>query len=168
MKLLKDFIANQLTINNYSPAMKAVFSLIIDDNMNRIAIRECLDKYGLTTKTLKPEAFIVIFRYANECLNDDILNDEEMRTIGLLKIFFNIEEGDFIKYGEERSVKHILTRQLQKMYADNVIDIDEAIQKTKLQELFGLSYDEFSEYVNIIAREALGRGANLLNLDTVM
>jgi|GEM_PF-3758015 len=52
------------------------------------------------------------------------------------------------------------------MYEDDFIDKDEALMKTDLQSLFGLSYDQFSDIVNKIAQESLNRGADINNLDT--
>lgn len=168
MELLKYFAAEQIDRGIYSPAMNEVLNLIIENKMNRIAMEGCLAKFQVSIEQLKLEAFSIVFQYADECLNDDILSDEEMRTIGLLKLFFHIEDGDFIKYGKKDAVKNILSRQLRKMYSDDIIDVNEAIQKTKLQELFGLSYDEFLEYVNSIAQESIKRGGDIHNLDTII
>ncbi|MBE6341347.1 MAG: hypothetical protein E7069_11530 [Bacteroidales bacterium] len=168
MKLLKDFIEKQIAAGIYSQAMNDALHLIIENKMNSIALRDCLSKHDLSIEQLKAEAFSVVFQYANACLDDDVLSDEEMKTIGLLKLFFHIEEGDFLKYEKYDEVENILSRQLRKMYADDVIDVNEALQKTKLQELFGLNYDEFLEYVNFIAKESINRGADIKDLDTIM
>ena len=49
---------------------------------------------------------------------------------------------------------------------DNKIDSQEALQKVNLQEIFGLSYDEFLSLNNEAAIEALEKGADLLDIDT--
>ena len=79
-------------------------------------------------------------------MDDFLLTEEEIRVISLMKIFFQINEGDFYKYGEEDAVERILSTQLEKMYEDG-IDKNEAIMQNDLQTLFGLSYDQFQNIV---------------------
>ena len=83
-----------------------------------------------------------------------------------LKLFLKIKEGDFYSYGKEYVVKKILTQQLQKMYEDGYIDSKQALMKVDLQNLFGLSYDQFLTIVNEVAKESIEMGANIKDLDT--
>ena len=131
-------------------------------------MKEYLSRNALGFKDIKQEVLKVIIDYANVCLEDDILTDDEMKNIGLLKIFLRVEDGDFYKFGLETEVKNILSLQLNKMYSDNFISKEEALMKTDLQALFGLSYDQFLKIVNDIAIDALDRGADMKDLDTFM
>lgn len=99
-----------------------------------------------TIDDFKPEAIYAILDYAEIILDDFLLTEEEIRVISLMKIFFQINEGDFYKYGEEDAVERILSTQLEKMYEDG-LDKNEAIMQNDLQTLFGLSYDQFQNIV---------------------
>lgn len=168
MDTLKLFIANAIEQEKYSTTMNGLLNLVVEDKMNSLARNEYLSNLGYGIDDMKSESLSVIIDFAKSCLTDDYLSEEEMRNIGLLKLFFHVKDGDFIQNGKREDVQEILTLQLEKMYQDNQISNDEAISKTKLQELFGLSYDEFLDIVNVIARNSLANGANLLELDTFL
>lgn len=168
MDTLKLFITDAIEQRTYSSVMNGLLSLIVDDKMNSIARNEYLSDCGYSINDIKMESLSVILDFAKSCLTDDYLSEEEMRSIHLLKLFLCIKDDDFIQHGKREEVEEILTLQLEKMYQDNRISNDEAISKTKLQELFGLSYDEFLDIVNVIARKSLANGAFLLDLDTFL
>lgn len=168
MDTLNLFVSNAIERGNYSSVVNGLLSLIIEDKMNSLARNEYLAKYGQSIDDIKSESLSVIIDFAKSCLTDNYLSEEEMQNIGLLKLFLHIKDGDFIEFGRKDEVQEILSLQLEKMYEDNVINKDEAFNKTKLQELFGLSYDEFLDIVNVIARKSLANGAYLLDLDTFL
>ena len=165
---MKQVVSALIEKGNYSPTMNGVLSLVLEDKMNSFALKEYLSQNGLDLKDIKQETLKVIIDYANVCLEDDILTDDEMRIIGLLKIFLQVEDGDFYKFGLETEVKNTLSLQLKKMYSDHIISKEEALMKTDLQALFGLSYDQFLKIVNDVAIDALDRGADIKDLDTFM
>ena len=168
MESLKQAVLRIKNENNYSLAMNGVLSLIIEDKMTPIALKKYFAQQAITFDDIKKESLSLVINYARICLEDDILTEEEMHNISMLKRFLHICEGDFYKYNYNDSVKELLSCQLHKMYKDNIIDKDEALMKTDLQQLFGLSYDEFLVIVNDVALDALDRGANILDLDTFM
>ena len=168
MDILKLFISNAIEQGNYSSVMNGLLSLITEDKMNSLARNEYLAKYGQNIDDIKGESLSVVLDFAKSCLTDDYLSEDEMQNIGLLKLFLHIKDGDFVKFGRKDEVQEVLSLQLEKMYKDNVINKGEAINKAKLQELFGLSYDEFLDVVNVIARRSLADGAYLLDLDTFL
>ncbi len=96
---------------------------------------------------IKTQTIGVILDYALLALQDGILTENELKNMALLKAFFKIKEGDFYKFGYEKTVNDILALQLEKMYADHKIDPQEALMQTNLQEIFGLSYDQFYKIV---------------------
>lgn len=117
---------------------------------------------------IKPEALQVILDYSEIILEDEMLTENEIRIITLLKMFFQIKDGEFYTYGKKDVVDSVLTTQIEKMYADGMINNEEALMKTDLQGLFCLSYDEFLVIVNKVAKLALEKGADINNLDTVI
>lgn len=168
MDTLNNIISDLIKSGQFSPIMNGLLTLVLEDKMNTIARNNYLKQNGTGIDDLKNESLSVVIAFAKSCLTDDYLSDEEMHSIGLLKLFLHIKDGDFIEYGRKNEVQEILTLQLQKMYEDNLINKEEAVSKTKLQELFGLSYDEFLDIVNVIARKSLANGAFLLDLDTFL
>lgn len=168
MEQIKKAVKELLEERKYSPMMVRCLNLILDDKMNSIALKKCLSESGYALSVIKPEALQVILDYSEIILEDEILTENEIRIITLLKMFFQIKDGDFYTYGKKEIVDKVLTAQLQKMYADRIIDKEEALMKTDLQGLFCLSYDQFLEVVNKVAKDALDRGAKIGDLDTFM
>lgn len=165
---MKDAVKILLGKNEYSHLMIESLNLILEDKMSSIELRKLLSDYNYNKDKIRVEALSVIIDYSEVILEDGILDDEEMRNITLLKMFYQIKDGDFYKYGFQQQVDNILTLQLEKMYSDGLIDQMEALTKTSLQSLFGLSYDQFLKIVNRLAKKAYERGADLKDLDTFM
>jgi hypothetical protein len=67
-----------------------------------------------------------------------------MHAVTQLKRLFRIAEGDFTQFAREE-VAELLATQLERALADRQVDDREAVQKVRLQESFGLGYDEFLE-----------------------
>ena len=157
MEQIKKAVKELLEEKKYSPMMVRCLNLILDDKMNSISLKKCLSESGYALSVIKPEALQVILDYSEIILEDEILTENEIRIITLLKIFFQIKDGDFYTYGKKEIVDKVLTAQLQKMYADRIIDKEEALMKTDLQGLFCLSYDQFLEVVNKVVKDALDK-----------
>ena len=56
--------------------------------------------------------------------------------------------------------------QLHNIQSDNVVDKTEALMKVDLQEMFGLSYDQFLKIENEVSKESISKGAKPFDLDT--
>lgn len=152
----------------YSEKINILLDLIIDGKLSPISRDEVLAARKIArVSDLKEESVSVVIDYAKLCLEDGVLSDSEIDDMRMLKLFFKIGDGDFYKCKKQEEVKEILTVELQKLYADKVIDKNEALMKVDLQVMFGLSYDEFYEIVNEVAGKALKEGAKLEDLDTV-
>ena len=168
MKELKIIIEEMVNSGDYSPRICEALNLIKEDKMNTIEFNNYLSQQCVNIGDIKTETLQIVIDYANRCLEDSILTEQEMHDIRMLKIFLKVKEGDFIEYGKLQDVKEILFWQLRKMYHDDIIDKKEALMKNDLQSLFDLSYDQFLDIVNEIAQESLERGADIRNLDTVI
>lgn len=166
MKDLKKVIEEMINSGEYSPRLCGALNLIVEDKMNSIEFDKYLAQQYISVRDIKIETLKVIIDYANICLEDDLLAEQELLNIRMLKYFLKIKEGDFIKYGKKQDVREVLLYQLRKMYNDDIIDKDEALMKNDLQSLFDLSYDQFLEIVNEVAQESIERGAEMGNLDT--
>lgn len=168
MEKIKETVNVLLTRYHYSSVMKKTLELILNDKMNSLELTKCLSAENLTTDDIKTEALSLIIDYSRVILEDNIITKDEIRNITMLKLFYQIQEGEFFEFGKKEEVTDVLLHQLRNLYADNKIDKNEAVMKTELQELFGLCYDDFLEINNIAAKEAMERGADLSKLDTII
>ena len=101
-------------------------------------------------KDFKSESLKVLILYIRLALNDNILSNEEKNNIKFLKLLLGIKDGDF-KNNKLifEQVKNIVKIQLELVYMDDEsIDNSEALHKVDLQEVFGLSYDDFLALTN--------------------
>lgn len=57
-------------------------------------------------------------------------------------------------------------QQLNLICQDNQVDMKESLMNVDLQELFGLSYDQFLKFEQNAVKQALENGAEIKNLDT--
>lgn len=167
MKTIQENIALLMAKNGYPEKINKILQLVVDDKLRLPDLEAVLTEINVSRITdLKDRLICVLLDYANFCLEDDVLTQAEMRDFTTLRRFFRIQEGDFYKCHKEREIKQILTLQLEKMQADKTIDANEALMKNDLQEMFGLSYDQFLEIENIVTKKSLKNGANISDLDT--
>lgn len=131
-----------------------ILQLIVDDKMNSRSLDALLRENHVRSNSieLRNNLIRVIICYAQMCLEDDYLTEEEMTNIMLLKTFFRLKDDDFTQCETKLLVEAIIRTQIEKMYADHIIDYQEALQQVELQSLFGLSYDEFSKIVDDVCQ----------------
>ena len=160
-----------------------ISSKALDKSINEIASqieskgigttrKECLailNKNGFKTlQSFKINSLKLIVATAKISLKDNLISEDEIKSIRFLKLLLDIKEGDFMKDKTiAKEVSIIIKNQVELMFSDDEkIDKDESIQKVNLQEIFGLSYDEFAELTNEAAIAAWDRGSDIINLDT--
>lgn len=159
-------IQTLLERHQYSKAMNVALNLFSEGNTSLFLLTEKIKGYGTTVDDLRLEAIDVIIDYVELILEDNVLSKEEMHTLRMMKLYFRIQEGDFLSQHKEKQIEHILCRQLELIYQDKQVDSNEAIMKVDLQELFSLSYDQFLKFENTAVAKALKNGAEIRNLDT--
>lgn len=156
-----------MSIEQFSPYISEIIERIYSNDFSKKSLDGILNRYAIVKiEDIKEELLDLLLVYINLILNDNLISEREAGNVRILKRVFKIKEGDFyhLRYYE---VEDILSRQFERIYSDNKIDRAEAILKVELQELFGLSYDQFLELVDQEVEAALQRGANLSDLDTV-
>lgn len=163
---MNTIIQNLLERKSYSNAMNEALRLFADGNTSPILLKQKINENGITQDTLRWEAVDVIIDYVELILEDNILSSEEMQILRMMKLYFRVKEGDFLKQHKDEIIEHILTRQLELIYRDKCVDIYESLMKVELQELFGLSYDQFLQFEQMAVEEALNNGADIGDLDT--
>jgi len=143
-----------ITRKEYPEVIKAALQLIIDEQMSSLALDKVLAQKGIRRITdIKEKTLDVLLDYADIILEDDILTPDELRNLKMLKLFFRVEEGDFQKNNKFDRVQSIIVRQLEKLYADNILDEQEALHQSDLQGVFGLGFDEYAKIVDRVAKK---------------
>lgn len=137
----------------YPEIIQDALQLIVNGQMSSFALDKVLAEKGIRRITdIKEKTLDVLLDYADIILEDDILTSDELRDLKMLKLFFRIEEGDFQKNNKFSRVESIIIRQLEKLYADNILDEQEALHQSELQGVFGLGYDEYANIVKKVEK----------------
>lgn len=156
-----------ISIDSFSDYIVDIAELVYNGNLDKENLEKILKEHKISrVQDIKEELLDLLIVYINLILKDHIITDNEKRNIELLKIYFKIKEGDFYKYRRD-AIEDSLTRQFEILYADNIIDKDEALCNVGLQDLFDLSYDQIDGFKEKEVRNALERGATITDLDTV-
>jgi hypothetical protein len=171
---LPDYIAEQLkqpfgqilSTENFGEVVNDIAELIFHGQLTREKVENLLNEYGIKNyDKIKNGILNLILSYITWVLQDNYITTKEADSVKFLKQFFKIKEGDFYQT-RFHEVERILDKQLEHMYQDDTIIIEEALQKVELQQLFDLSYDQFLELSNKAVKNALSRGADPSDLDT--
>jgi len=85
-------------------------------------------------------AFLVMA--VRDAVQDHALSEREVRELRHVARALRIEEGDLLEHRQDE-VAALLCQELERLLEDRAIDPSEAVHKVKLQEVLGLSYDEF-------------------------
>ncbi len=152
----------------YNGYITEIAESIYNGKLDKSSIKHILKRYKIfNIEDIKEELLDLILTYIRlVALRDNLLTDNELNNVRLLKILFEIKEGDFYQYRKDE-INQILKTQLYLIYRDDdKINDEESILKNRLQQLFDLGYDQFLKYANKEDIEALDRGANYFDLDT--
>lgn len=126
---------------------------------------DILHKYSFAWKCLYiNDALNAILDYVDIILEDNVLTEDEWTSVRWMRVYLNVKEKDFLKRKYEARIRHIVIEQLRKLYADNLIERNEAIMQSEMQGLFGLSSQRYSRYVEEVKQEAINKGANEMDL----
>ena len=164
---LKEAFGSILSHEKFTPHICAIAELIYTDELDRSGLDEILRDFKIVSiEKIKLEILDLLLLYISLVLKDFNISEGEQKNMALLKRFFKIKEGDFLEY-RKNEIKAIIAQQLEIMYLDGIVDSAEALNKANLQGLFDLSYDQFLQFTDEGVRQALKRGADIANLDTV-
>ena len=162
-----DTVINSLIDNEeYSKPMQDLLRQFAHGEYSPIAAKDILEKQNVNVDDLHDEAVEVIIKYVNLILDDHIITKQEMDSLRKMKMLLHIKEGDFINAHKETDIERILCREFELIYTDKIVDKEESAMKVDLQELFGLSYDQFLLFEQEAVEQALKHGADITNLDT--
>lgn len=130
------------------------------------SVQGLLKERGIRSmEQIKPRLLDLLLSYMHYVLDDGLISEKERLNIKILKTCFDIEEGDFFKH-RQHEVQRVLSRQFERLYADGMVDKGEAVHNVYLQEIFGLSYDQFDAFKAEAVNNALKQGADITDLDT--
>ena len=126
---------------------KRIAEFIATEKLSRVSFEKMLEVEGIKDISSMKEILLdQVLYYANTCVQDHELTDEEQNNLLLLNILFRIQEGDFLKF-RESIVQHILSTQISQIIHDRLITKSEEIFLASLQRIFGLSE---KQYTNLI------------------
>ncbi len=155
-------------ISNLSPINREVAIAISNSKVHLNLIKELALAHNYSSEeAVKIELLDLVLHYIFYILEDHEITSDEVDNVKRLKMFFKIK-GDMFYRHKSFPIKEIIFKQIQWMYRnDDKISNEEALQKVYLQGIFDLSYDQFNDFNKLEVYEALRRGADLKNLDTV-
>lgn len=163
---MNTIINNLLENKKYKEPMQDALRLFAQGNTSPLAVRDALRNHNVEIDDLHDEAIDVIINFVNLILEDHIITKQEMDALRKLKMLLHIKEGDFLDANKGKDIENILCREFELIYQDKTVDKNEAAMKVDLQELFGLSYDQFLLFEQEAVEHALKQGADITNLDT--
>jgi hypothetical protein len=124
-----------------------VATILSDKGFNKKAVEEALLKDGISTaRNIQEDLLDLLLAYLHIILDDHCISESEYRDFGLLKILFKIREGTFFhkRYYQVRSV---INSQLDYLSEDEIFEPEKAALTVNLQDMFGLSYDQFQSII---------------------
>ena len=154
-------IQNDLDLSGY---LKQVCLGIEEETISKKVLEEILTSNEVNHSIAKVDFIHLIFEYIKIVLQDNILTMSEKEDIKVLKLWFEIQPGDFY-FHNKANVENIITYQLTRIYQDNLVTEEEALFKVDLQEIFDFSFDQMNDYSKIEASVSIQQGADLKDLD---
>jgi hypothetical protein len=121
--------------------------ILSDKGFDKKAVDEALLKDGISTaRNIQEDLLDLLLAYLHIILDDHCISENEYRDFGLLKILFKIREGTFFhkRYYQVRSV---INGQLDYLSEDEIFEPEKAALAVNLQDMFGLSYDQFQTLI---------------------
>jgi len=138
---------------------KRIAEFIVSENLSRVTFERMLEVEGINDiPSLKEILLDQVLHYANTCVQDHELTDDEQNNLLLLNILFRIQEGDFLNF-RKSVVQYILSMQISHIIHDRLITKSEEIFLADLQRIFGLSTNQ---YISLIQPSI---GAHIEELD---
>jgi hypothetical protein len=116
---------------------------IVKQGLNKKAVHDRLLEDGISRMSdIKEDLLDLLLAYLHIILGDHVISEPEYLDFGLLKILFQIREGEFYnrKYHQVRSV---IIGQLDYLSEDDVFEPKKNMLNVNLQDMFSLSYDQF-------------------------
>ncbi len=101
--------------------------------------------------TFKNEAAALVLGWIGRVIEDHEITPAEMSQVRHIQRILRIEEGDLLAT-HPNVVRDLLCEELKRLLEDRAIDPAESLHKVKLQELFGLGYDQFLD----LTKETVG------------
>lgn len=104
----------------------------------------------------KPHFVEFVLDGVRTTLQDHALSAGEVHVVRHVCRVLRIREGELHEHRHELVIR-ILARELELLLADDHIDPNEALHKVKVQEVLGLSYDEFVDFTRDKVEQVLLR-----------
>ncbi len=124
-----------------------IAELIASGELSRPRFDELMETEDLAESPhLKEILLDLVLVFARKCLEDHHLSEAEIDELRTLITVFRIEEGDFYTL-RPTAVQEIISAQATWILKDRYVTEQEEISQTHIQRLFGLSYDEYLNFL---------------------
>jgi hypothetical protein len=166
----QDIIAAVLRTGGLPPHIYTLANVIHRYGLDRKRVREALREHGIySLRHINDDLLDLLLAYLHLILDDHLINEEEYRDFELLKILFEIREGDFYQF-RYTHIKSILEEQISIIWTDNQeLTPAEVMLQTSLEDFFDLTFDQYLEFERHIERLPLRRSVTFepkMHLDT--
>lgn len=150
---LRDVIRRHLDSGTLPDSIRSIGELMASDNFSRASFDKLMQTERLLSVPNLKETFLdLTLVFARKCVEDHYLSEVEIAELDRLVTIFRIEEGDFYELRRD-AVKEIIGAQALWMLQDQYVTEQEEVLQKGLQQLFGLSYDQYVTLLRPLARK---------------
>lgn len=163
--IFNEVIKHIVTSNNFNDFFIEVSNLIQSGKFVKSDVQKILKDNGISKiSNYKNECMDLIIRYVGVLLADQKITKGEVRSVGMLKNIFKIEEGDFLseKWNE---IQELIENQIDVLLQDGKIDFKETLYLLEIQEIFDLSHEQFVDITKHKVDEAIKSGVAPEDID---
>lgn len=165
---VREVFARIIASERHDSAVGAVAELVAEDRLNRDTFESVVREYGVAESARFRDGLLdLVLRAVQAALRDHCLTSDEREAIRRLKVVFRLPEGAFYKH-RRREVAEILRGEINRILADEHVDVTEALYEVELQGLFDLAYDEFLELTRPEMTRAIDRLIARITADGVV
>jgi hypothetical protein len=140
-------------VNHESPD-EAVRVVLREFRADPLGVTKAID--AETAERYKADLIEFVLDVVRTTLQDHVLSGDEVVAVRHVCRVLRIEEGELLQHRSE-SVRSILARELELLLADDHVEPHEAVHKVQLQEVLGLSYDQFIDLTREKVEEVMLR-----------
>jgi hypothetical protein len=137
---------------NVSNILRKIAELVASEKLSRKTFNDLVSEEGFSNSEQLRELLLdQILYYANACVQDHELSEDEKKNLWILTTVFQIKDGDFLKF-RKKHVQIIFETQIKQMIQDRSVSDADEILLSDLQRVFGLGYDDYVSLVKPTVR----------------
>jgi hypothetical protein len=143
MNVLANYFLAVLADTGARGPIGEILSLLSQGTLDRGTFREIINRHGVRRELwFRKQRLDLVLGLLAALINNSGITEEDLASIAQLKQCLEIAEGEFISL-RPAEVATVLTGELAEILEDDGIDEHEDLYQLGLQEVFGLSYDQY-------------------------